>query len=313
MVRALLFLPVVALAGSPSVRLGVLAYGTLRWESTTIQAEGLDRKHGFELETRLLASPQAGRIAFLGREVDLFVSDWIWAASQRLQGRKIQAAPYHLNHGALLVREGISELSELEGKRLGVAGGALDKNWLLLQALYRKRFGKPLTAEVVFGAPPLLSQLFRSGRLDALLTYWHHAAELEAQGYRKLLTGRELLLGLGIRGELPALGYLFWEEWASDHPELVRGFLEAAYEAKQKLCREEKSWARIRPLLGTEDPEVEAALRKGYCEGIPSRWGEEELQAARALYRLLYQLEPKVAQSPSLPEGTFYPDVPLPR
>lgn len=298
----------------PEIRLGVLAYGTLRWEVETISSYDLDRKFGFELKTRLLASPQAGRIAFLGREIDLVVNDWFWAASQRLKGRKIAAAPYSLGHGALVVQKGIEELADLAGKRLGVAGGALDKNWLLLKALYQKRFGKPLEARLVFGAPPLLNEQFKQKRLDAVLTYWPYAARLEAEGFPRLLTGSDLMEGLGIKAHLPALGYLFREDWAEADPQRIRGFLKAAYAAKRKLCTEEEAWRKIEPYLGTENPpDRKALLKKRYCEGIPTRWGEVELKAAAKLYRLLHELDPKIAPSASLPQGTFYDKIPLPK
>ena len=49
----------------------------------------------------------------------------------------------------------IRELTDLKGKKLAVAGGPLDKSWLLLQALAR-RAGMDLRkqATVVYGAPP---------------------------------------------------------------------------------------------------------------------------------------------------------------
>ncbi len=310
LLAVVLFSPLAAKA-LPEVRLAVLAYGTLRWEVKTIESEGLDRENGFLLRTQWIATPQAARVAFLGKGVDLFVGDWLWAASQRLQGRKIQAAPYSLSHGALIVREGIDGLADLAGKRLGVAGGPLDKNWLLLQALYRERFGKPLTAKIVFGAPPLLNEQFKRGRLDALLTYWHYAARLEAAGFRRLFTGEQLMEAFGITTRLPALSYLFWEGWATQNPDLVRAFLKAAYTAKRKLCTEEEAWQRIEPDLGTEDPRLEALLKARYCGGIPHRFGRAEIEAARKLYRLLHGIDPKVAPSPELPEGLFYADLPL--
>ena len=53
----------------------------------------------------------------------------------------------------------IATLADLEGKRLGIAGGPLDKSWLLIQALAKERDGVDLAAisEVVYGAPPLLT------------------------------------------------------------------------------------------------------------------------------------------------------------
>ncbi|MBN2700362.1 MAG: hypothetical protein JXR29_02820, partial [Methylothermaceae bacterium] len=59
------------------VTIGALAYGTLNWELTVIDREGLDRRYGFKLDVRKLANPQAGRIALQAGSVDLIVTDWL--------------------------------------------------------------------------------------------------------------------------------------------------------------------------------------------------------------------------------------------
>ena len=52
----------------------------------------------------------------------------------------------------------IRTIPDLKDKKIGVAGGPLDKSWLLIQALARRDHGLDLAAsnEIVFGAPPLL-------------------------------------------------------------------------------------------------------------------------------------------------------------
>ena len=170
-----------ALAASPDnsrIKIGALAFGTLNWELAVIRGEGLDKAHGVTLEETPLASAEAGKIALQGKSVDMIVGDWIWVARQRQQGMDFTFAPYSTSHGALMVPQGsnIHGVADLAGKRLGVAGGGLDKNWLLLRALAQKSAHLDLDqkAQKTFGAPPLLNQELQQGKLDAVLNYWNY-------------------------------------------------------------------------------------------------------------------------------------------
>ena len=65
----------------------------------------------------------------------------------------------------------ITSLNDLKGKKLGIAGGELDKNWLLLQALAQQQNKIDLNAAVekVYGAPPLLNQQLIQQRVDGIM------------------------------------------------------------------------------------------------------------------------------------------------
>ena len=78
-------------------------------------------------------------IAFEGGEADVMVADWIWVARQRAAGKDYVFVPYSRAVGGLVVRDdsGIAALPDLAGKKIGIAGGPLDKSWLILRA-YRK-------------------------------------------------------------------------------------------------------------------------------------------------------------------------------
>lgn len=312
-------LPLASQAVGKVVTVGTLAYGTLNWELAVIEYQALDRRYGFGLTLYKLASPQAGQIALQAGSVDLIVTDWLWVAKQRSRGADFTAVPYSLTHGALVVAPNspIRSLQELAGKRIGIAGGALDKNWLLLQALTLRQYDLDLArvSQPVFGAPPLLNQQLLQGRLDALLTYWNYAAPLEARGYQRLLTGADLLQALGISPPIPTLGYVFRERWSNQAPETIHAFLKAVFEAKEAICSDPEVWRHIAPRSGSDDPKVQAVLHQRYCQGRLRRWGEEELRAADRLYRLLGQIGGERLTGPAteLPKGTFWPQFTWPR
>ena len=148
-----------AMAADSTVRVGVLKFGTVNWELTTMQHHGLDKANGFDLEIVPFAGGDATRIALLGGEVDVIVSDWLWVSRQRAEGSDVTFVPYSSSVGAIMVPgdSALKSLGDLKGQKIGVAGGPLDKSWLLLQGMARQEHDIDLANdnEIVFGAPPL--------------------------------------------------------------------------------------------------------------------------------------------------------------
>ncbi|MCK9607099.1 MAG: ABC transporter substrate-binding protein [Methylomonas sp.] len=295
----------------PTIRLGVLASGTLAWELAAIKnATGLDNA-GFNLETVAIANQQAGKVALQAGSVDIIVSDWIWVSSMRAQGNDYTFYPYSASAGGLLVPadSNIKNLSDLQGKKLGIAGGELDKNWSLLQALgLQQGLNLNQSLEKVYGAPPLLNQQLSSRRVDALLTYWQFAARLEAQGYRQLMSGEDIIRALGITETVPSLGYVFKQSWADQHKTALQDFLQTAQKAKDSLCDSDSAWQQVADLTASPDKDTQALLRRRYCQGRVKQWGANEQNAAERIYHLLHRLSDNklTGKTAQLQPGTFW-------
>jgi NitT/TauT family transport system substrate-binding protein len=277
--------------GIDKLRIGVLAYGTVNWELTAMRNEGLDRKYALDLDVQTLASPEAGKIGLRADGLDMIATDWMWVANQSQSGADYRFIPYSTHAGALMAPADskIRGVADLAGKKIGVVGGGLDKNWLLLKAYAKKQAGLDLdnAVEKVFAAPPLLNRQFANGQLDVLLNYWHYAAKQEAQGFRRVLDGRDILKGLGLPPDMPNLGYVFKRSWAESHEAALDAFLKASGEARSLLCENDDAWKKILPLTQETDGKLLAVLRKEYCAGIARRWGEAEKRAAAEIYGLL--------------------------
>lgn len=294
------------------IRIGVQAYGTVDWELTALQDDAQTALADFKIETHPIANSEAGRIALQAGAVDMIVSDWLWVSRLRSTGSDFTFYPYSDTAGALVIPEKspIHSITDLKGKRLGIAGGELDKNWLLLQALAKQeKFDLNASVEKVFAAPPLINEQIRQNRIDAALTYWHFAAKLETSGFRQLIDGRGILKALGIQENVPSLGYVFRQNWADNHKQAVNHFFEASKQAKTKLCSSDAAWQKIIPLTQANDTPTQNKLRQRYCEGGIEHWSEPEQQAAGRLYKLLGQLSNQQLTGPAetLPAGTFWP------
>jgi NitT/TauT family transport system substrate-binding protein len=293
------------------IRLAVQRTGTLAWELDVIRTHGLDRKLGLAIETIELASTEAGKVALKGGSVDLMLSDWLWVARERALGDKLVFHPSSSTLGAVMtpMRSSIREVGDLKGRKLAVAGGPLDKSWILLQA-FALRAGVDLRkqADVVYGAPPLLSHKALQGETDATLSYWNFCADLERKGFTRAIPMHVVMQGLGARGAVAMVGYAFDDDWATRNRSTVERFLAAARAAKEILASSETEWQRLAPSLRIDDANTLAVYRQRYGEGIARRSLAEEEADARALYLILAEVGGARLVGPAreLPPGTFY-------
>ena len=305
------FIATAATASGHQVRVGVLKFGTVHWELDVIQTNKLAEQQGIDLQIVEFGSKRATSVALQGGGADVIVTDWIWVSRQRAEGRDYAFAPYSLSVGGLMVRpdSGIAELADLQGRKVGVAGGPVDKSWLLLQA-YAKRGGLDLSASVepTFGAPPLLNELIKRGDLPAVLNFWHYNARLKAAGMRELLPAIEILPALGVDRPIPLLGWVFNRDWATENRDAVAGFLRASYSAKHLLLESDEEWKRLAPKMKTSDAATAAALRDAYRLGIPRRFDEADREAAARAFAILAAEggEKLVGTSDTLMPGTFW-------
>ena len=203
----------------------------------------------------------------------------------------------------------IKALADLKGKKLGIAGGPIDKSWLLLQALAR-RSGLDLKtqAQVVYGAPPLLAQKALQGELDATLTFWNFCAELEAGGMKRAVVMDDVMKGLGASGPVAIVGYVFDGGWAARHRAALGRLFEATRKAKEILAGSAAEWQLLAPRIGVHDAKALEIYRQRYLEGIPRRSVADEAADAKALYRVLADIggADLVGPARELDPGTFY-------
>jgi NitT/TauT family transport system substrate-binding protein len=310
-----LLIPISSVASkheTPVVRIGVLQFGTVNWELDVLKHHGFDEKFGVNVEVVPLGSKNATSVSLQGGAVDIIVTDWIWVSRMRHDGTPYTFFPYSMTVGSLYVRpdSGIESLPQLQGKKLGIAGGPVDKSWLLLRAYAQAKFGLDLNKalEPTFAAPPLLNELMLRGDIDAVLNFWHYGARLEAAGMKPLIRVPDLSHELGISASVPLLGWVFNEQWAKNNQSALISFLRGSYAAKQLLATSDSEWERIRPLTKANNDITLHALRDAYREGIPRQFTQQEMDAATAVFAILVKEggEKLAGGSTALSQGTFW-------
>jgi NitT/TauT family transport system substrate-binding protein len=241
----------------------------------------------------------------------MIVSDWLWVARERALGDALVFYPYTSTLGAVMVpaNSAVAGLPDLKGKKLAIAGGALDKSWLMLQAVAR-RDGLDLNSQatIVYGAPPLLSEKALQRENDATLTFWNFCAELEGKGFKRAIDMEGIERRLGADGPVAMVGYAFDAGWAAKNRSAVARYLDVAAKAKDILAQSPAEWETLARRIGVTDKQGLEIYRQRYSEGIPRRPIAQEANDARALYRVLAEIGGASLVGPAreLDRGAFY-------
>jgi len=276
-----------------ALKVASVKFGSLAWLLDTIRAEGLDKKFGLAMEVVEIASNQGSAVALYGGSADVVVSDWTWGLRQRSKGEALKFSPFSSALGSIMVPEAsaIKSYADLGGKRLGVAGSAIDKSWLLLRAYSVKIHGKDIADFAVpqFGAAPLLAEQARDGKLDAVLNFWTYSARLKGTGFRSILTMSEVMSALGIDPQPALVGFIWKEATSAAQPGAIKALLGAAAEANAILAKSDAAWDRLRPIMNVTSDGEFAALRDGYRQGIPGAWREADMRSAEKILNLLVE------------------------
>ncbi|MEH6813335.1 MAG: ABC transporter substrate-binding protein [Motiliproteus sp.] len=280
-------------AVQPKVRVAVLNFGTVNWEIDVIRHHKLDQKYNVSLDVMPVAGKNAAAVAMQGGAVDIIYSDWVWVNRQRHNGKAYSFSAVSAATGGVFVQadSSVRSIIDFKGERFGVAGGPVDKSWLILQAYSKRALGMDFQSQVepVFAAPPLLNKLMYDGKLPAVINFWHYSARLRAQGFRPVIQVSEILENLGLESSLPVVGWVFDEQWARTNHEAISGFLQASKEARKILRNSDAEWERIRPLLHAENEQIFRELRDRYRQGAVQEISPDHLQSLAKLYAILAQ------------------------
>ncbi len=294
------------------LKVGVLAYGTVNWELDVIKHNNLDIKNGFELEIIKLASKNATSIALQSSSVDIIVTDWLWVNTQRANNADFTFYPYSKATGTLFVRKDImaKNFLDLEGKEIGIAGGPVDKTWLILRAYTKFKYNKDLKDIInpTFAAPPILLKKVNDKSLDGAINFWHFNAKAKAKGARAIISMEDVLSELGIEEEIPLIGWTFRRDIALKNPIIYNSFIKASLEAKDILLHNEKEWNRIRPLMKVKNEVVFEALKDGYKEGVIKKFNKNNINDSKKVFDILLKEGEKnlLRNSKELDLNTFW-------
>ena len=294
------------------IKLAVLKYGTVNWELDVIKEHKLDEKYNLNIEVTYLTNKNASAIALMSKAVDMIVTDWVWVSRKRDKGKDFSLIPYSNAAGAIMVpkNSSIKNIEDLKDAQIGIAGGSIDKSWILIRAYTMKVYGYDLAKyiEPAYAAPPLINGMAQNGELDGALNYWNYTARLEALNFRKIVAVEDILTEIGIDNSLPLIGYVFSQKWAKNNAEAIQGFIAASNEAREILKNNDEEWERIKNITGAQNTETLIALRDGFRKGIPQENFLSYKNAIETAFQILAEIGGKdlVGSNNQLSDGVIW-------
>jgi NitT/TauT family transport system substrate-binding protein len=259
-----------------------------------------------------LTNKNASAIALMSNAVDMIVTDWVWVSRQRDKGKDFSLIPYSTAAGAIMVPQSssINDVEDLKNAQIGIAGGSIDKSWILIRAYTMKVHGYDLAKyiEAAYAAPPLINGMASNGELDGALNYWNYTARLKALNFKNIISVEEILPAIGIGDSLPLIGYVFSEKWAKNNEEAIEGFIAASNEARDILKNNDAEWERIKKITGAKNTETLIALRDGFREGIPEENFLSYKSSIEKAFKILAEIGGKdlVGNNKQLSDGVIW-------
>lgn len=211
--------------------------------------------------------------------------------------------------GVVVPKDSTAEtLADLAGGKVGIAGGPLDKSWLILRAYAQQEYGFDLKGETeqVYGAPPLIFKNGLSGDLNGAINFWHFLAKMKASGMKELISVETAGQALGLDTNTPLLGYYMKESFLAKNPGIAQAFFEASRAAKDKLASDDAAWHAIRPRMNAKTDAQFDQLKEDWIKGIPAR-GPVDVDAADRMLALMAELggAELVGDATKTPSGLF--------
>jgi len=232
---AVLFLAAPPARAAETLRVGNDAPASLYFCTLDYGMEqGIFARHGLAIEASSFAGTAKGQPALIGGSIDILLGAgsemaYVVKGAPELAVAVVAGAPGAM---ALIVQANspIHALAELKGGRLGITntGGLTD--WLARQVINREHFGPNDITVVAAGTTPTEVALLRTGALEGAVLDTVQAHALAANGTARILQ----VFGTYVPDFASTVIYAH-RDLMQNHPELLRAFLSAWFEAKDAL------------------------------------------------------------------------------
>jgi NitT/TauT family transport system substrate-binding protein len=259
--------PVRAGAQAPiPVRFAVIGSGGQAEVTDVIARFGLDKKHGFALETTDFAVPGQQYPMFRAGAIDVAIGNFVDLMRQRKAGVGLVAFHgYQRYSNQIVVKTDspIKTFADLRGKHVGEFGPTF-LDWLIIRAAGKRAYNIDLDkdASPVASSPPLLSQLLTKGDLDATLQFSSLTLAPIAQRQQRVVSEMADLMKAASFD--PNCFYLHWhaaEKWTKAHPGAIGRLSAMIDEAYAKLTADDGVWPALAQKVRITDPVLIAAYR----------------------------------------------------
>ncbi|MCI1015924.1 MULTISPECIES: ABC transporter substrate-binding protein [Herbaspirillum] len=242
-------LPLVASAAAPTV----INYGGSAWlghySAYIAMKTGLMTKHGIDLRWQAFSTSSARMAAVMAGNVDIAGTGVVSALALMASGaRQFQLIATPNNFGraeGLLVREGIKELADLKGKKIGVTY-ASSAHVLLLDVLSQAGINPDKDVAIINLPATELLTAYKANQIDAAAAWTPTFDRIRAlPGTRLLFDDSAFSLYKSYKMSPGPDVLLTRSSFGKDNPAAVKAFMQAIFEANAMLTQKPEESARI--------------------------------------------------------------------
>ncbi|WP_343651477.1 ABC transporter substrate-binding protein [Herbaspirillum sp.] len=242
-------LPLVAGAAAPTV----INYGGSAWlghySAYIAMKTGLMTKHGIDLRWQAFSTSSARMAAVMAGNVDIAGTGVVSALALMASGaRQFQLIATPNNFGraeGLLVRDGIKELADLKGKKIGVTY-ASSAHVLLLDVLSQAGINPDKDVAIINLPATELLTAYKANQIDAAAAWTPTFDRIRAlPGTRLLFDDSAFSLYKSYKMSPGPDVLLTRSSFGKDNPAAVKAFMQAIFEANAMLTQKPEESARI--------------------------------------------------------------------
>ncbi|MDR6586718.1 taurine ABC transporter substrate-binding protein [Herbaspirillum sp. BH-1] len=241
--------PLAAGAAAPTV----INYGGSAWlghySAYIAMKTGLMAKHGIDLRWQAFSTSSARMAAVMAGNVDIAGTGVVSALALMASGaRQFQLIATPNNFGraeGLLVRDGIKELADLKGKKIGVTY-ASSAHVLLLDVLSQAGINPDKDVAIINLPATELLTAYKANQIDAAAAWTPTFDRIRAlPGTRMLFDDSAFSLYKSYKMSPGPDVLLTRSSFGKDNPAAVKGFMQAIFEANAMLTQKPEEAARV--------------------------------------------------------------------
>ena len=304
--------------GSPAALIPIrFAYSlsTTTFPILYAQKNGIFTKHGLDVKATQFANFEAVYTAFRSGAVDIGSGGLASIVNLRGNGVPIKVVwgTTRMQNDILVSpKSGITDPKQLQGKPIGIFGGAAGTTANMFMALMTKDYGfDPRSAAMVrYGASGLLAGLLAKGDIAAFVGNDPVTAI-------ELASGRAISIGElsdlyakrhgGYRVHAGALALS--DKFAKDHPDGINRFLAAWLEAVRALQSDPTLWLpMMKDHLQIDDAATANLLKERVSDLFALEWTEKNIQGEIESLKFINQVAGKGFLD-KIPDDTFLPNI----
>lgn len=274
------------------LKLGDLAQSLNGIAVQAMKEQGIDRKHGVDVEYVAYPTLDGLFTAIRGKDVDVGFGGWTAFAQFRGQGIPVSAI-YSVGRGATLdvivpSASPARTLADLKGKKVGSYAGAAGTATVLFRVITARFYGYDpgTTGHLQYAAPGLLASLVEKGELDAALLFDPLAAKAVVSGKFRSIANLGDLYRQHVGEDFLWIVYGTNDDVIKRSPDVLTAFNRAWIESVQWVQAHPEIFQDFGKKLGFDSDEGIRLLRERVLKDYILRWDEKFIDSLSAFGRM---------------------------